>query len=131
MSQANEQAPFDVRTHNGWITVENTNTGGHRTFAITTAKDGGLKGRRIVHLMVGSDRELKPFGFVTPRGVAPWASMATGAWVKFARILNFPERGRQLGLAYLFDARCRVCDRKLTNPASIRSGIGPVCEGRE
>lgn len=25
---------------------------------------------------------------------------------------------------------CQVCHRKLTNPESIKKGIGPVCEGR-
>ena len=26
--------------------------------------------------------------------------------------------------------RCCVCNRKLTNPDSISSGVGPVCQGK-
>ena len=47
---------FAIATHNGEITVHNTKTGGHRTFAIKTARRGGLKGKRILSVLVnGTD----------------------------------------------------------------------------
>lgn len=34
------------------------------------------------------------------------------------------------GYRLLLEGRCVVCNRKLTDPESIRTGIGPVCGGR-
>ena len=33
-------------------------------------------------------------------------------------------------IEFWHEGRCAVCGRKLTVPESIKSGIGPVCEGR-
>lgn len=43
-----------------------------------------------------------------------------------------PRRGywAQDGYTLLLDGRCVVCNRKLTDPESIRTGIGPKCGGR-
>ena len=38
---------------------------------------------------------------------------------------------QQHGIEYQFASTCRVCNRKLTTPESIESGIGPICGGRE
>lgn len=50
----------------------------------------------------------------------------------------FDERGERLGTSYwrgegytlLVEGRCVVCNRKLTDPDSIRLGVGPKCGGR-
>lgn len=34
------------------------------------------------------------------------------------------------GYRMLLEGRCVVCNRKLTDPESIRTGIGPTCAGR-
>ena len=48
-------APFDVRTHNGTITIHNPKTGDHRTFQIKTqpADAKFAPGRRVVSLLTG------------------------------------------------------------------------------
>lgn len=50
----------------------------------------------------------------------------------------FDEKGARMGTSYwkshgyalLLEGRCLVCNRKLTDPTSIRLGIGPKCGGR-
>lgn len=135
MSADLEQESFDVRTHNGRITVQNTATGQWRTFEVKARQfpDGELK--RVVALLSGPEREdssnWKGFGFATPEGVRVWRAQRGGVFDCYAKILNDPARGEQLGLVYLYSARCRRCNRPLTVPESIRSGIGPVCQGKE
>lgn len=34
------------------------------------------------------------------------------------------------GFAMLLDKRCMRCNRRLTNPVSIETGIGPECANR-
>lgn len=43
-----------------------------------------------------------------------------------------PRKGFWAGEGYtlLVEGRCVVCNKKLTDPESIRTGIGPVCGGR-
>lgn len=43
------------------------------------------------------------------------------------------QDGRRWGSKYelLHEGRCLCCNRKLTDPISIQTGIGPVCAGRE
>lgn len=122
---------YDLATHNGTITVKNPETGKHRTFRIKTVKKGGLKGQRIVELMTGSDNrnDFHGFGFITQDGqVQNWQKKSTLIFRQLGRIVANP--GKYPGLEYKFEGKCRVCNRKLTVPASIDSGIGPVCAGR-
>jgi hypothetical protein len=44
-------------------------------------------------------------------------------------LLNAPEKGNATGLEYLYEGHCRQCNKSLTSPLSIKSGIGPVCAG--
>lgn len=124
---------FNIRTHNGTLTIVSRETGSHRTVDIRTAtyKDGSL--HRIVSLLSGPDNESDYRGFaeVTATGARVWrkhAESKTFCWI--VKALNHPERYLNQ-VDFRFEGRCRVCDRKLTNPASLASGIGPTCEGRE
>jgi hypothetical protein len=47
-----------------------------------------------------------------------------------AKIVECLDRIEELGLIVKFDTTCRICNRKLTNPVSIDSGIGPECAKR-
>lgn len=131
---------FDLKTHNGCITVENTKTGGHRTFKVSTVQEGNLKGKRIVALLYGPDNEsdYRGFAFVKEDGsISVWSKyrstsvdVARSQYEVFAHMLMRPDAFEELGAVYHFEGRCRVCNRKLTTPESIQSGIGPVCAGR-
>lgn len=124
------EKPFNVATHNGIITIKSSATRQHRTIKISTGKDGST---RWVSMLTGPDNEhdYKSFGRIGPTGsVVVFRKLkdedATGFYDKLARILNFPEQYIDR-LEFQFASRCRVCNRILTNPESLLSGIGPEC----
>jgi Family of unknown function (DUF6011) len=138
-------APPSFKNHNGYITVENPKTGDHRTFRVKleTWNEGEPNEvtNRVVSLLTGPDRtrarDWTKFAFVKDGEVKVWnkfkleIALKPSPFPSYAKILNDPERGEELGLRYMLEGRCRACDRALTNPESIRSGIGPVCGRRE
>lgn len=125
---------FDIRTHNGFVTVHNPATGDHRTFQINTQpKDAKFAaGMRVASLLVGPDNEsdYRGFGFVIDGRVVLWkANRESKVYQWYKRFLEAPRRHPKLEIN--FDGRCRACNRLLTTPHSVRSGIGPICAGRE
>jgi hypothetical protein len=127
---------FDVKTHNGCITIHNKMTGNHRTFKIRTQNDKSkfAPGSRVVSLLTGPDREdyrnWQSFGFANPSGIVVFRKYADTEFAKFSIMLNNKAQYEALGCEYMIESTCRVCNRQLTEPESIRSGIGPVCAGR-
>ncbi len=104
-------------------------------------------GKRIISLMTGRDNETDytSFGFVKDGEISIWQSMQNGTaknahlvwhegkltyWVN--ALLDLAFHGEQSGLykmgyRLLAEEKCIVCNRKLTNPESIREKIGPEC----
>ena len=128
----NSQA-FSLKTHNGKLTIRNPATNGHRTFSIKTQPENArfAPGERIVALLTGSDNTASytPFGFIQPDGsVRLFRSKADGLWLKYADMVSRPDA--YPSAEYLFEGHCRVCNRLLTHPESIKSGIGPNCGGK-
>jgi hypothetical protein len=132
-----------VSVYNGEYTIVNPN-GEHRTFKIHTARKGGLAGKRIVSLMTGSDNESSytGFAFLNNSSVKVWRKKqdkltncyATLLECIFATLENsdleqvesaFDCFGRTYKV--MLSKRCYRCNRKLTNPESIRLGVGPEC----
>lgn len=134
-------ATASITTHNGTFTVHNPATGEHRTFKVSTVQQGDLEGRRIVALLTGPDNtnSYTGFGFVRPDGqVQVWRSKRAQAgqpatqWERYGRFLQHLDAMVEThSLQVDASTRCRKCNRPLTTPESIASGIGPVCEGRE
>jgi len=132
---------WNAETHNGCVTIHNPGTGNHRTFQIRTQSEDSsfAPGMRIVALLTGPDNEsdYQPFAFATQdRGVIVWRSKRgegkPSQYDKFARLLNDPVKAQERwGLEYQIEGACRRCNRKLTRPDSISSGIGPTCEEKE
>ena len=129
-----------ITTHNGEITMQNPETGNHRTIRIRTQPQDArfAPGSRIVYLLNGHDneRDYLPFAFLNDRGqVIVWRRYRNAgsptAFEQLARMIEDPARFEARGIVYLFATTCRRCNRKLTTPQSIERGIGPVCEGRE
>jgi hypothetical protein len=115
----------------------NPATGNHRTFSITTVTDSAdaLHGKRIVRLLTGMDRDdpshWRGFAFADDFGVHTWRRLrgtnGPSDFERYARMLSETKRYANKGVRYLISGTCRRCNRTLTNPASIESGIGPVC----
>ena len=136
----------DATSHNGTWTVRNIATGAHRTFRVKTQADDAkfAPGKRVLSVMAGSNNEddYRGLGFIAADGVRPWkktaASRANSALVEmFAAIAGLWSGGRGYitsdklaGYEVAQSTTCRCCNRKLTNPESIETGIGPVCAGR-
>lgn len=145
--------PLDRFTVNGKFTITN-DKGEHRTFSIKTqSKDAKFApGQRVLALLSGADNDAdyRGFAFVDDtHGVSVWRSKCGapgnpsiyewyaelfGQVFKAAAVegrdltdpeLSFAYKGH--GYRVLVSKRCCVCNRTLTTPESIRSGIGPVC----
>lgn len=131
---------------NGTYTVESARSGEHRTFSIRTQPDDSkfAPGQRVIALLTGSDneRDYTPFGFVDDHRIAVWSSKRgkqgkRSSYEFFARLIwSLATRGeeskaREAGYTLLVEGRCLICNRRLTDPTSIRTGLGPVCAGRE
>lgn len=131
---------FDLKVHNGWITIRSKKTGDHRVFAIRVQKSGQLAGNRIVAVCQGRPQERdswKGFGFVnlTKDGsrayIAVWKKMRgegnqRSEYEVFADMLQNPTK--YLNRAeYQVALRCRRCDMLLTHPDSLADGLGPTC----
>jgi len=126
---------FDLRTHNGIVTVANTARGTHRTFRIHTQADDAkfAPKARILGLLIGQDNETdyNGIGFVKEDGrIILWRRYQTDTYAKLIRVLEQPDRFRALGFTYSYEGHCRRCNRLLTTPDSVRDGIGPVCAGK-
>lgn len=130
----------------------------HLSYKIHTVQSGTLQGKRIIKRLMGDGR-YSGFAFVTTTGhVKVWRRFADDAnrnekYIVWANHLLYilreqvsPETmtqgsdGNAMSLGGTIDgvqyevqasARCRRCNRTLTNPSSIDSGIGPDCAGRD
>lgn len=124
-----------IFTHNGKITVKNPATGNHRTFQIKTVKKGSLEGKRILSLLSGPDNESDyvGFGFVNDNNVSVWNKFrADSQYAKLGKMLeNLDTLMNEGKVEVLFETKCRRCNRTLTTPESVVSGIGPDCASRE
>jgi hypothetical protein len=125
-----------IKTHNGTITIANPNTGEHRTFKVHTQPEDSkfAPGRRVVSLLTGPNNveDFTPFGFVLTDGsIQLWQRYNTKTYQAFASLLERPETSQQRwGMTYLWSARCRRCNRTLSTPESITSGLGETCRLR-
>jgi len=141
---------------NGTYTVSHP-TQGHFTLKVYTVLKGDLIGKRIVSLLVGPDNTTNYRGVafwddarkkatVWRRHRGPdsnlpidgfhfqktgWSAIETklAIWVDLAvRAADGFWTGEGYELQHA--GRCVICNRKLTDPESIRLGIGPKCGGR-
>jgi hypothetical protein len=126
---------MNLLTHNGFITVKSVKTSEHRTFRVRTEK--WCDGKRVVSLLQGSDNtsDYVGFGFIREYYgkllIDVWKSRGE-AYRKLATLLEKLDEHTAAGNVEVnFEGTCRVCNRTLTVPESVSSGIGPVCAGRK
>jgi hypothetical protein len=128
---------FDLATHDAVITIHNTATGGHRTFKVETLRGDWNPGKRALSILDGPSNttDYKRFAWVEGGTVKLWtrfrpaAGEGPNAWEKYARMVERPARYTGRGVEYLIAGKCRRCGRRLTTARSVKSGIGPTCEG--
>ena len=123
-------------THNGTFTVKSTKTGEHRTFRVRTQPldSNYCPGKRVLSLLTGSDNEnsYTGFAFVDDFGIHVWGKKKTEQYLALATMLEHLQKHEDAGrVTVLAETTCRKCNRKLTTPESILSGIGPTCGGRD
>lgn len=132
-------AEFDVLRYNCVVTMENTNKGTHRTFMVRTIQEGetfGNPGDRVLAMLTGPDRSdpknWRNLGFVSEeRGIYLFRNIFQDAFFQTIRdMLINPVKWEAKGVAFLMMTFCRRCNRPLTVPASIKSGLGPICGDR-
>lgn len=128
---------------NGVYTIQNVTTGEHRTFQIRTQPDHVkfAPGQRIIQLLVGPDNtsNYKGFGFVNDETIVVWKKFRGGQrksdYEWYAEMIwdlaTKGSVGRWSNYRLLIEGRCIRCNRRLTHPDSIDSGIGPECGKRQ
>lgn len=102
------------------------------TLKVTTTNFGNFpEGTKTVKFLNGADNEnsYKGFAFIMPNGtVKVWNAFKSNS--RIANALNALVSGdfKAFGYAYaLQSGNCYRCNRKLTTPASINLGLGPIC----
>jgi len=100
----------------------------------------------MVSYLMGSDNEVsyKGFAFVNATGIAVWSRFKSDSRIVQAAKILWNIAQHEAGLidahelflevaeAYaLRSGQCMRCGRKLTVPASLHRGLGPVCAGIE
>ena len=154
--QAYETA-LTVEIHNGTYTLDDGRQ--HLTFKVRTirqSRNPDMVGRRVVaRLIAGNTYE--NFAFIYDGGLSLWRRYReheNELYVRWARILvrtllneptllsngtvseafiyaNEDQELREVALTIQTSRSCRVCNRTLTDPTSIETGIGPECSARE
>ncbi len=134
--------PADVR--DGYYTVvfesAEPSSGGspdyvanHTTLRVRTVKSGNLAGKTIVSYLAGPNNESDyvGFGFLSGSELGVWERFRdkSGLVDAVAILVEDPEAA---GRGYAAESgNCYVCGRTLTDPESIKLGIGPICRGKE
>lgn len=129
-----------VKAFNGTYTITSP-SGEHRTFRIRTQPEDSnfAPGKRVVSLLIGPDNnsDFKGFGFADENGIHVWSRYRLSAvHVQYAALLwslateGEASRFYAKGARILLEGRCVRCNRKLTHPVSIVTGIGPECAKR-
>lgn len=135
------------RVKNGTWTVRNRRTGEHRTFRIKTQRDDAkfAPGMRVLSLLTGpnNEQDFTGIAFIDDTGVKVWSKRRGTQFEQLAQMfwlvaLDLPaphpwSEGRMQDenhYEFMGEARCVRCNRKLTEPVSIETGIGPECGGR-
>jgi hypothetical protein len=131
-AMSTDEVKTGIFTHDGFLTLRNPETDGHQVFHIKSQADDAkfAAGRRILTLVEGKGRgERTSFAFIGDRRIFLWKRFSGDKpWTTYVSMMEDP-RAWSARITYHFEARCRACGRELTDPESIRLGIGPKCRG--
>lgn len=102
----------------------------HKTFRIHTQKGGKLAGKRILSLLIGPDNtnDYEGVAFLDKDGFLLWKrfrNTKTGDNVQ--KLFTLMTGGVIEYHELMVVGYCLRCNRILSDPESIRTGIGPTC----
>lgn len=129
-----------AKVFNGFYTIKSGKTGEHRTFKIHTQDDKATfaPGKRVVSLLTGTENDnpehYTGFAFIDDGGIHVWEKKRTEKNLEiYADMLwtlsldGANSKWADKGYTMMMSGRCIRCNRLLTTPDSIMSGIGPIC----
>lgn len=119
----------------GTYTIVLNEVGDYRTLRVVDAqgKMNRVTGTQVVSYLSGADNETSYTGFAFLEGntIIVWSKFkADTMLVKALQTLVNADSEQQIdyGAAYAMESgKCWHCGRKLTVPASLHRGVGPVC----
>jgi hypothetical protein len=120
---------------NGTFTVVLNEQGEYRTLRLVDCPEhfGKPVGTQIAQYLSGADNEsdYTGFAFVSGSTIGLWSKFRANVQLgKALATLIQSDREKQIdmGEAYAIESgRCFMCGRKLTVPASLHRGTGPIC----
>ena len=125
---------------NGTYTIVLNEQGDYRTLRLIDCPDSFNKapGTQIAQYLSGSDNEANytGFAFVSGKTIGIWSKYKKAVAPKHGlleialRVLLTADKEQQIdyGQAYAIESgNCWRCGHKLTVPASLRRGLGPIC----
>lgn len=118
----------------GYYTVEDDK--GHVTFRVEAPRrmKDLEEGTLIISRLTGPDntKDYTGVAFLTPKGrVNVWQKSRNDARL-IAALEVLVRDPKAAGKAYALESKnCYRCNRPLTTPESIESGLGPICAGKE
>lgn len=120
------------------LTLKSLATGKHYTYSVKRAKDndslyfvgllaGGDNERDYVYIGCIRSEGVEPMLFAGRKGNAAHPAYKALDWALYHLTRGtIPEK-----LEVWHEGRCCRCNRKLTTPESLQSGIGPECAKKE
>lgn len=124
-----------AKVFNGIHTITHKKTGEYFTFSIRTQpEDHRFKpGERIISILHGPDNvhNYRAFGTLTDEGIQVWSRFKGTVTEQKGNLFWLVVTTNPDDWDHLLAGRCIRCNRLLTTPSSIYSGIGPICESRE
>ena len=124
-----------------FLTLESKKTGRWFTFKIKKAKKDDEKSPYFVSVLTGSDNENAyiymgtifknddKLNFrLTKKSTITEDSLSYKAFNFFINLLLVNKIHEDMGIYHR--GMCCVCGKALTTPESIKSGMGPICDGR-
>ena len=108
--------------------------GTHKTIRVHTQQAGPLAGKRLLSLLIGpvNTDDYERFAELTPAGVWVWKSFKNKKHAEYAELLWSLKKGEVIeGHEVMVSKRCMRCNKTLTTPESVETGIGPECRRKE
>jgi uncharacterized protein DUF6011 len=123
--------PTFVLAGNAIFTLSNPETGGRFTYRVRASEDGRV---HFVSVLTGTDNEnsYRYLGVIRRGAFEHGRKSTIGASAPSARAFAWfwAHRADPSPAVVLHSGRCGRCNRTLTVPQSLETGLGPECAGR-